>query len=203
MSTTSRTRRNRNEGDEDYAQDPSFSFQNYQETNVNTRRVSNSGSYALNEPYETQEVKEEVVYIVKQSYAYLSVFFACLQSFILLVMMIQCSVAPLTINPMIGPYPDALDYWGAKNAFKILYDREYWRLVTPIFLHAGVIHLFGNISVQLDTGAFFEREWGSGVWLAIYITSAIGSSILSCCFMPDNISVGSRYAYNFELWTFY
>ena len=36
---------------------------------------------------------------------------------------------------MIGPYPDALDYWGAKNASKILDDNEWWRLITPLFLH--------------------------------------------------------------------
>ena len=36
--------------------------------------------------------------------------------------------------------PDVLDYWGGKNALKILKDNEDWRLLTPIFLHAGVNH---------------------------------------------------------------
>ncbi len=36
-----------------------------------------------------------------------------------------------------------------------------------------------------------EREWGSGIWLIIYIASGIGSSIFSCIFSPDNLSVGS------------
>ena len=40
---------------------------------------------------------------------------------------------------MIGPYPDALDNWGAMNASKILDDNEWWRLITPIFLHGYVI----------------------------------------------------------------
>lgn len=92
---------------------------------------------------------------------------------------------------MIGPPPDALDYWGGKNAAKILEDNEYWRLITPIMLHAGIIHLFCNASVQVDIGAFFEREWGSPVWLFIYLTSAVGSSIFSVCFKPDSVSVGS------------
>eukprot|EP00957_Ditylum_brightwellii_P066412 5042069-Ditylum_brightwellii.AAC.1 len=82
-------------------------------------------------------------------------------------MMIQCGVSPLEINPMLGPYPDALSYWG------------------------GILHLVCNIAVQLESGAFFEREWGSGVWFVIYITSAVGSSILSTCAMPNSISVGS------------
>lgn len=63
--------------------------------------------------------------------------------------------------------------------------------MTPILLHAGVIHLVCNIAVQLETGAFFEREWGSGAWLVIYLVSAVGSSILSVICMPNSISVGS------------
>ncbi len=92
---------------------------------------------------------------------------------------------------MIGPYPDALNYWGAKNAVLIIDDGETWRLVTPVFLHAGIIHLLGNVLVQMDAGNMWEKEWGSIVWLVVYLGSAIGSSIFSCCFMPDNISVGT------------
>jgi len=106
-------------------------------------------------------------------------------------MMWQCGIAPFNINPMIGPYPDALNYWGAKNAVLIIDDGEFWRLVTPIFLHAGVIHLAGNVMVQADKGNEWEKEWGSLVWMIVYVGSAFGSSVFSTCFMPDNISVGS------------
>ena len=134
---------------------------------------------------------EEEVYVVRQQYGYLSILFSLAQTVILAIMMWQCGVAPLNINPMVGPYPDALSEWGAKNAVNILDDGDWWRLVTPILLHAGVIHLFCNIAVQLETGAFFEREWGSVNWLIIYLVSAVGSSVLSCIAMPGNISVGS------------
>ena len=81
--------------------------------------------------------------------------------------------------------------WGGKNAVNILDDGEFWRLITPILLHAGVIHLLCNIAVQLETGAFFEREWGTANWLTIYLTSAVGSSTLSVICMPNSVSVGS------------
>lgn len=131
------------------------------------------------------------VYIVKLEHGYLSIIFSVVQTIILIFMMIQCKIAPMKINPMFGPYPDALSYWGGKNAYLILEDNEWWRLITPIFLHAGVIHLICNIAVQLDTCAFFEREWGSKKWLLIYVTSAVGSSILSVISLPNTISVGS------------
>lgn len=134
---------------------------------------------------------EDEVYIVKQETAYFSYGFSAVQTLVLIIMMMQCSIAPFEINPMIGPPPDALDYWGGKNALKILRDGEEWRLITPIFLHAGIIHLLCNVSVQLDVGAFFEREWGGAIWLFIYVTSALGSSIFSVCMKPNNVSVGS------------
>ena len=134
---------------------------------------------------------DENVYVVQQNRGYCSIFFSAVQTFYLIAMLGQCGLAPMNINPMIGPYPDALSYWGGKNTVLILEDNEYWRLLTPIFLHAGAIHLGGNVLVQLDQGVFFEREWGSMRWLIIYIGSALGSSILSCISMPNSVSVGS------------
>jgi membrane associated rhomboid family serine protease len=138
-----------------------------------------------------EEQDKEEIYIVKQRYGYLSIIFSLGQTIVLTIMMSSCGVAPLNINPMVGPYPDALSEWGGKNAVNILEDGEWWRLVSPIMLHAGIIHLLCNVAVQLETGAFFEREWGSGQWLIIYLVSGVGSSILSVIIMPDAISVGS------------
>jgi membrane associated rhomboid family serine protease len=134
---------------------------------------------------------ETQVYIVRQRHGYASYGFSIVQTIVLIVMMVQCGIAPLNINPMIGPYPHVLSEWGGKNTILILEDGEWWRLITPIFLHAGVIHLVCNIMVQLETGAFFEREWGTFTWLVIYLVSAIGSTALSVIVMPDAISVGS------------
>uniref|UniRef100_A0A6U0S1P1 rhomboid protease n=1 Tax=Eucampia antarctica TaxID=49252 RepID=A0A6U0S1P1_9STRA len=130
-------------------------------------------------------------YEFRQSYGYFSILFSLTQVAILATMMLECGIAPLNINPMIGPYPDVMSYWGAKNALKILDDGENWRLLTPVLLHAGILHLIGNVHVQWDLGVFFEKEWGSAAWLIVYLTSGVGSSILSVYCMPDNISVGS------------
>mmetsp|Transcript_12379 Transcript_12379/g.16236 ORF Transcript_12379/g.16236 Transcript_12379/m.16236 type:complete len:365 (+) Transcript_12379:343-1437(+) len=147
------------------------------------------------EPYSSdgEEDDEEEVYIVKQEYAYLSYGFSFVQTVIMGLLIWQCGIAPLRINPMLGPYPDALSEWGGKNAVLILDedDNEWWRLLTPILLHAGLLHLFANVSVQLEAGAFFEKEWGSARWLIIYLGSAVASSVLSVIVMPQSVSVGS------------
>jgi membrane associated rhomboid family serine protease len=135
--------------------------------------------------------ESEEIYLVKQKYGYCAIGFSVGQLLVLIAMMVGCGIAPMNINPMIGPYPDALSYWGGKNAVNIIDDGEWWRLITPIMLHAGVIHLICNVAVQIETGAFFEREWGSTKWLIIYMVSAVGSSALSVIKMPGAISVGS------------
>lgn len=159
-----------------------------QQTSSQNDNDKNEGLLTENQSDETEKTE---IYIVYQKYGYLSILFSVVQTLILIAMMLQCGIAPLNINPMVGPYPDALSEWGAKNTVLILDDDEWWRLLTPILLHAGVIHLLCNIMVQIDTGAFFEREWGSTNWLIIYLVSAVGSSALSCVVMPDAISVGS------------
>ena len=159
---------------------------------ANTRRNINTAEDYQLDPWDEDNADtfpRELHY--KQSYAPLSSMFCLLQTIILSVMMIQCGVAPIKINPMIGPYPDALNYWGAKNAVLIIEDGEWWRLITPIFLHAGLFHLMGNVMVQFESGNRWEKEWGSLIWIIVYIGSAFGSSILSAICMPDQISVGS------------
>ncbi len=134
---------------------------------------------------------EEEAYLPKQRRCYMTILFSSIQAVILVIMMLKLGIASFDVNPMIGPTPDALDDWGGKNARKIIDDGEYFRLVTPIFLHAGIIHFMANIVVQLDVGVSFEMEWGSLIWTVVYLTSGVGGSLFSVYFKPDDISVGS------------
>jgi hypothetical protein len=52
-----------------------------------------------------EDEQEEEVYLVKQNYGYCSIGFSIVQTIILIIMMIECGVAPMNINPMVGPYP--------------------------------------------------------------------------------------------------
>ena len=164
---------------------------NTHRSNPTMKKQLSSSSKSFFETEPIDDIPDDAPYVVRQGHGWCAILFSVSQFVILVTMMAKCGVAPLKINPMVGPYPDALSEWGGKNAVLILDDNEWWRLLTPIFLHAGIIHLFCNVAVQLETGAFFEREWGSINWLVIYITSAVGSSILSCIFKPDSVSVGS------------
>jgi membrane associated rhomboid family serine protease len=114
-----------------------------------------------------------------------------LQLLILMLQLAMCGVAPLDVNPMVGPFPDAFSEWGGKNAYLMLREQQYWRLITPAFLHVGVLHLLANSFCLLYSSALFEREWGSWNWLVIFVISEIGCVGVSSVADPDTIAVGS------------
>ena len=134
---------------------------------------------------------EEEYSLSKQKIAFVCIGVSAIQLMILLIQMILCGVASVDVNPMIGPFPDAFSEWGGKNAYLMLDGKQYWRSFSPVFLHVGVLHLLTNVFCQLETCAFFEREWGSGRWLILYVISGLGCVLTSCVINPDEIAVCS------------
>jgi membrane associated rhomboid family serine protease len=103
----------------------------------------------------------------------------------------QGGFAPVSVNPMFGPYATTLVRYGAKYAALIIYRKQWWRLVSPMALHAGVVHLLCNVSIQLRVGGYLNLVYGSGKWLTIYLLSGIFGELVSCCVMPESVGVGS------------
>ncbi|MBI3360026.1 MAG: rhomboid family intramembrane serine protease [Chloroflexi bacterium] len=67
---------------------------------------------------------------------------------------------------------------------------EYWRLVTPIFIHVNLIHLFVNCYSLYVIGPQVEIPFGYARHLLIYLLSGIAGVILSFALSP-NASVGA------------
>mmetsp|Transcript_25540 Transcript_25540/g.38570 ORF Transcript_25540/g.38570 Transcript_25540/m.38570 type:complete len:429 (-) Transcript_25540:35-1321(-) len=126
----------------------------------------------------------------QQRLSYISITICSFQVLILALQLSLCGVAPLDVNPLIGVFPDAISDWGGKNPY-LMKSGEWWRLITPAFLHVGVLQFIVNAAVQLHTCAFFEREWGSISFVWIYAISEVGCIIVSSCMNPDSLAVGS------------
>ncbi|KAH7340452.1 hypothetical protein B0J17DRAFT_694232 [Rhizoctonia solani] len=55
---------------------------------------------------------------------------------------------------------------------------QWFRFITPMFLHAGIIHFALNMFAQLTLSAQVEREMGSGAFLILYASAGIFGNVL-------------------------
>ncbi|MGD9676744.1 MAG: rhomboid family intramembrane serine protease [Vulcanibacillus sp.] len=85
---------------------------------------------------------------------------------------------------------EVLIKFGAKESFLIM-DGEYWRFITPIFLHIGFVHFaFNNVALYY-LGQLTEKIYGSIRFIAIYMLAGIIGNFASFIFSPDTIAAGA------------
>ena len=80
--------------------------------------------------------------------------------------------------------------YGAKDNGSII-QGQYWRFITPVFLHANLLHVGLNMLNLVVLGIFLERLVGHLRFLLIYLLTGTISIITSFYFMPQEISVGA------------
>lgn len=80
-----------------------------------------------------------------------------------------------------GVYGDLLLRYGAKINGNIVLG-EYWRLLTPMFLHGGLAHLLLNSFSLYVFGRIAEGLYGRWRFLAIYFAAGIMGNLGSFCF---------------------
>jgi rhomboid protease GluP len=67
---------------------------------------------------------------------------------------------------------------------------EYWRLITPVFLHIGLMHLVFNTFALLSFGRLAEAVFGHGRFLAVYLVSGLTGCLFSYV-MSRSLSAGA------------
>lgn len=73
--------------------------------------------------------------------------------------------------------------WGMKDRSG-LRAGELWRLLTPIFIHAGALHLLVNMYSLYAIGPAVERFFGRARLLVVYLLSGVAGVLLSLVFNP-------------------
>lgn len=64
-------------------------------------------------------------------------------------------------------------------------DGEWWRLITSMFLHFGILHLSNNMVILFFTGDKLEQAVGRLKYLIIYLGSGICGGLLSLVVMTQ------------------
>ncbi|KAL4282494.1 hypothetical protein GQ457_16G025010 [Hibiscus cannabinus] len=101
------------------------------------------------------------------------------------------SFEPLSENNLFGPSSSTLDKSGALEWVKVVINHQVWRLITCMWLHAGVFHLLVNMLGLLLIGIYLEKQFGFVPVGIIYLLSGFGASVLSSLFIRNGISVGA------------
>ncbi|XP_038996205.1 RHOMBOID-like protein 2 [Hibiscus syriacus] len=103
----------------------------------------------------------------------------------------RLSFQPTRENPLFGPSSNTLEKLGALEWYKVVHGNQGWRLITCVWLHAGVIHLLANMLSLIFIGIRLEQQFGFICVGLIYLLFGLGGSILSALFIQRNISVGA------------
>jgi membrane associated rhomboid family serine protease len=96
----------------------------------------------------------------------------------MIVMFEYDGIAPETENPVIGPPAYSMVRFGAKESALIVYDGQYWRLLSCIMLHAGVIHIIPNVCIQLRIGGYLNLVFGTPSFFFIYFMTGFFGAIM-------------------------
>ena len=76
---------------------------------------------------------------------------------------------------------------------ELIISGQYWRLITPMFLHGSIIHLGFNMYALNILGKRVERFFGSSRFLGLYLVAGIAGNVFSF-FFTSAPSLGSSTA---------
>ena len=76
--------------------------------------------------------------------------------------------------------PAALLLFGESDPYLMRYNADQWyRFVTPMFLHAGLGHILANMVAQIIIGSRLENDIGWWRFLILYVLSGIGGILFA------------------------
>jgi rhomboid protease GluP len=97
---------------------------------------------------------------------------------------INCGVFLAMVAHHISPWMPTVDQlmrWGADRPSNVLIHGQWWRIVSAMFVHVGILHLATNMWCLWNLGLLAEPLMGSfGVFAAYILTGAAGNLLSTC-----------------------
>ena len=111
------------------------------------------------------------------------------------VLVIACVVvfASMALRQLSSAHPSSeqlLLRWGA-NFGPLTLAGQWWRLLTSVFIHLGLLHLAVNMWCLWDLGSFAERIYGRATFLMIYLMSGVAGAMCSILWRPFAVEAGA------------
>lgn len=77
-------------------------------------------------------------------------------------------------------FPEPILYaFGAKTNYLIRYNHEWWRLLTPIFIHVNLPHLLINMYSLWVIGPWVEKLYGSARFVVFWVVTGVAGVLAS------------------------
>ena len=95
----------------------------------------------------------------------------------------------LTQQVLWFPAPVLAEYGG--NFGPATAGGEWWRLITSMYLHGGIMHLVFNCIILANIGLFLEPLLGRVQFMLIYLLTGVIASYTSLMFNFGSVSVGA------------
>lgn len=80
---------------------------------------------------------------------------------------------------------EVLIAYGAKLNVLINEQHQWWRLVTPMFVHVNLLHLMVNMYSLLVVGPYVEKLYGSAKFVVFWVLSGIAGLVASYLTVVD------------------
>lgn len=80
---------------------------------------------------------------------------------------------------------------GAKAPYILPPMNQWWRLVTAVFLHTGLLHIGLNMWCLVDLGPEVESLFSTPKFIFMYLVTGVAGFALSLAWAPGGVSVGA------------
>ncbi len=96
------------------------------------------------------------------------------------------------------PY-EVLVAYGAKVNYLIREQNQWWRFITPMFIHINLLHLMVNMYSLWVVGPYVEKLYGSAKFVVFWIVTGIASMVASyLTVLPPGRQVGRLSSFLFK-----
>lgn len=103
------------------------------------------------------------------------------------ILMWQTSGMPFS---MLGPLPnEVLLAFGAKLNYFIQTQHQWWRFVTPMFLHVNLLHLIVNMYSLWIVGPYVEKLYGSAKFVVFWVVTGVAGVVASYLTVRPSLAV--------------
>ena len=114
--------------------------------------------------------------VLSRPYIFTIVFLVA--NFFVFLLMWQSSGMSSTV--LWGAFPEqVLLAYGAKKNYYIFYEHQYWRFVTPIFIHVNLLHVVINMYSLWVIGPWVEKLYGSAKFTVFWVVTGIAGVVAS------------------------